>query len=257
MTKSTLLNVTVPLREPETLNTKFLFSWVRESIRYLGVAIPYDLLKLYPLSYQAILNKTLASLRSWLSGRHSRLGRVALVKMDLLPRWLYLFRALPIAVPRALFLSLRSAVMRYVWANSPPRIRFDVWMLPKCEGELGLSNFEIYQRAAQLSRIMDWLHDSGGKNWRIGCSLYHFSPSHGFDQRIELQLTVLCTFHLSDMGLFCVNDEAYLLCGTNVSDNGEPSFSAGEGSTYLSPLNLGFPVVFDASPLGNGDTISS
>lgn len=138
MTKSTLLNVTFPPRDQKSVPSAFPFSWARDSIKYLGITIPADLYKLYCLNYHTLL---LWMLGSWPSGGRSWLGWVALVKMDMLPKWLYIYRALPIAVPIAFFVSLWTALLRYVSADSPPRICYDFLTYPKQAGVLGLLNF--------------------------------------------------------------------------------------------------------------------
>lgn len=57
MSKSVMLNVTIPLQEQESLQTAFPFAWTRDFVTYLGVKIPADLAKLYSLNHLPLLQR--------------------------------------------------------------------------------------------------------------------------------------------------------------------------------------------------------
>lgn len=86
MSKSVMLNVTIPYREQESFQAAFPFTWSSEFITYLGVKIPVALAKLYALNHLPLLHTVLGPLKSWSGQRHSWIGRLVLVKMDVLAR---------------------------------------------------------------------------------------------------------------------------------------------------------------------------
>lgn len=89
--------------------------------------------------------------------------------MDVLPWFLYLFRMLPILIPKAFFLNLCAAIRRYGCASTPAGIEYDILSHPKAHGGVGLPNLKLYYRLAQIIWVIDWFHKSGvkvlGGNW--------------------------------------------------------------------------------------------
>lgn len=70
----------------------FSFRWPKEGIKYLGVAIPCNLNKLYDGNYTKLLEKINSDLRRWSILPFSLSGRIEDVRMNILPRLLYLSR---------------------------------------------------------------------------------------------------------------------------------------------------------------------
>lgn len=68
----------------------------------------------------------------WLSLPLSMTGRIAIVKMVVLPQFLYLFHNIPIPLYNDFFSTLRTLTLliRLVWGGKQPRISWDVLMLP-------------------------------------------------------------------------------------------------------------------------------
>lgn len=76
--------------------------------------------------------------------------------MNTLPKLLYLFQMVPITVPKCFFNSLRSMSIRFIWHQGLSRIHHTLLMYPKSQGGVGLPNFELYNRTALLSRVLEW-----------------------------------------------------------------------------------------------------
>lgn len=72
-------------------------------IRYLGVQIPTDLSQLFSLKFPPLLKVVKEDMRRWLPLSLSLLGRINVVKMNVLPRLLFLFTTLPILLPEVFF----------------------------------------------------------------------------------------------------------------------------------------------------------
>ena len=67
------------------------FQWNSKKITYLGLQIPNILLKVFSLNYSSLLSKTEEELRRWMKLPLSLIGRVNTIKMNILPKFLYLF----------------------------------------------------------------------------------------------------------------------------------------------------------------------
>lgn len=86
----------------------------------------------------------------------SLIGRVNCIKMNLLPRFLYLFQTLPISIPTKFFKKLEGVISRFIWRGKVPRIKIKTLYNTPHHGGLKLPNFELFYWAAQLRTIWFW-----------------------------------------------------------------------------------------------------
>ncbi|XP_075209466.1 UDP-N-acetylglucosamine transporter TMEM241 isoform X1 [Anomaloglossus baeobatrachus] len=163
--KSEALNISLPQPEVSRIASNFPFKWKTEAVKYLGVYIPADLSKLYTLNYLTLLNRTIKNLKSYNGLRLSWFGRMNVVKMDILPRFLYIYQTVPIIPPSGFFQSLRSALVRFVWGGRRPRIGLRSLTRLKEEGGAGLPDFKTYFQASALVRMLDWTYQNKNKQW--------------------------------------------------------------------------------------------
>lgn len=85
--------------------------------------------------------------------------------MCILPKFLYLFQALPIHIPQSYFKQVQALFARFVWANKKPRLRRDLLLLPKQNGRLALPDIKQYYQATHLGRVLDWRRNKTSKLW--------------------------------------------------------------------------------------------
>lgn len=69
----------------------------------------------------------------------SLVGRINSIKMTILPKFLYVFRAIPIFIPQSFFYQLDSVISSYIWQGQRPRLQ-----KIKAMGGLVLLNFHFY-----------------------------------------------------------------------------------------------------------------
>ena len=79
------------------------FHWEPYKLCYLGVQIPNQLYQIYSLNYEPLLKKAEADLERWKSLPISLIGRINCIKMNILPKFLYLFQSLPTPIPKTFF----------------------------------------------------------------------------------------------------------------------------------------------------------
>lgn len=99
ISKSVALNVSVPPRILDQLKQHFPFPWAPDSIPYLDIKLTNNLANLYSANYPHMYWKLEEDFKTWVLCGLSWLGRL-LIKMTLLPHLLYLFRSLPIPIPK-------------------------------------------------------------------------------------------------------------------------------------------------------------
>lgn len=74
-------------------------NWEAKSIRYLGINISKSLSKLYKSNYGEIDRNIKKDIERWSTYPMGFSDRINAVKINVLPRLLYLFQSLPVPVP--------------------------------------------------------------------------------------------------------------------------------------------------------------
>ena len=112
------------------------------NIRYLCINISARLSELTKLNYVQLLKTVEDNLTRWKSLPISLMGRVATIKMIILPKVNYLFSMIPIKPSATWFKSLDSCISKFLWKNKPPRISLKTLQKTKDSGGLELPNFQ-------------------------------------------------------------------------------------------------------------------
>uniref|UniRef100_A0A8C8E244 Reverse transcriptase domain-containing protein n=1 Tax=Oryzias sinensis TaxID=183150 RepID=A0A8C8E244_9TELE len=155
------LNSNIPLEVKQQSG----FRWPREGIKYLGTCISPSLDKLFDANYGKILNTIRNDLDRWSALPISFLGRIETVRMNVLPRLLYLFQMLPISIPKSMFRELDKLISKFIWQNKRPRIKYKTLQRVKEEGGLNLPHLKYYFWAAQLKPIISWMKSDTQTRW--------------------------------------------------------------------------------------------
>lgn len=83
-------------------------------------------------------------------------GSISVVKMNVLPRLLFLLQMIPYGIPKGFYTIVRSLIDKYVWNRKCPRLARTLFTRPKREGGLALTDFKRYVMAIVFNRISDW-----------------------------------------------------------------------------------------------------
>ena len=93
------------------------------------------------------------------------IGRINVLKMSILPKFLYLFQSIPLAPPPSLFNFLKKLFSNFIWNNKRPRLRLSLLYLPYDRGGLQLPNLEWYYWAAQIRAGMFYFERNHPPAW--------------------------------------------------------------------------------------------
>lgn len=72
------------------------------------------------------------------------MGRIAIVKMNVLPHILFLFQTTPIIKKRQIFTQWKREITNFIWAGEKPRVKYKVLCDARERGGLQLPNLELY-----------------------------------------------------------------------------------------------------------------
>ncbi len=147
--KSILLLLNDQERKAPSSHTQF----TNESggFSYLGIKIMPNIV---PTNYDPLLKGVMESLDKWSTMPISLVGRINIIKMSILPKFLYLFQSIPLPLPNTFLSTLKKAFTRFIWNNKQPWLRLSLLYLPYDRGGLQVPNIKLYYWAAHLRTAM-------------------------------------------------------------------------------------------------------
>lgn len=149
----------------QQIRDAFSFKWPKDGITYLGTTIPQNIDKLFDANFSKLINKISADLDRWNVLPLSLSGRIECIRMNVLPKLLFLFQALPLVLPNKTFTTLDRHISRFIWQGKKPRVRYKLLQLPKSQGGWGLPNLKKYWWACQLRALIVWMVDKTDTRW--------------------------------------------------------------------------------------------
>lgn len=111
--KSEALPLHIPEAELALLKANFHYNWKTTALKYLGTYITPKYDTLYQENFPPLFRSIRALLTQWKKLHISLLGRIASIKMTILPKLLYLFQTLPIPIPLKHLKKLQSDLLQF------------------------------------------------------------------------------------------------------------------------------------------------
>lgn len=151
--KSQALSVSLETHIVQALQKSFPFKWQNETLPYLGIFLTPTLTTLYKHNYLPLFRKLLEDLKRWSGNPPLWFGRLCSVKMIVLPKVLYLFRTLLIAIVGKDLQKFRTKLLDYIWGHKRPRVNSRTLYPSKLRGGLGMLDLLKYFQAAQIAQL--------------------------------------------------------------------------------------------------------
>lgn len=145
---------------------KHNFNWFSLYIKYLGVFIPKDISLLYDINYNYINKRIYNDINGWNLLPLDFGDRIRAVKMNILPRVMYLFLSLPVEIPSKQFREWAKHISHFIWCNRKPRVKYSVLELEKERGGLALPCLKDYYLSAQLRPLVYWCNPVYVAKWK-------------------------------------------------------------------------------------------
>lgn len=156
----------IKYRPADSIRRSYKLKWDSGKIKYLGVYLTRELNTLYEANYNKVNEIIQKDLTKWATLVMDLSSRIEVIKMNVLPRLLYLFISLPICIPKTQFDKWDKQVSRFIWKGARPRVKLKTLQLEKKRGGLALPNFKEYFLAAQLRYIIYWCSSEYYSKWK-------------------------------------------------------------------------------------------
>ncbi len=98
-------------------DTDLPFCTSKSGFKYLGINITRSYTDLFKANYNPILKKLESDFQRWSVIYLSLAGKINCVKMNVIPRLLYLFQSLPIFLPKSFFQSTNRLLSSFIWGG--------------------------------------------------------------------------------------------------------------------------------------------
>ena len=96
------------------------FTIAMKRIKYLGIYLPKETKDLYIENYKTPMKEIKEDTNRWRNKPCSRMGRINIVKIGILPKVIYRFNAIPIKIPMVFFRELDQIIPQFVWKYKKP-----------------------------------------------------------------------------------------------------------------------------------------
>lgn len=136
----------------------FPFHLAQSGFKYLGINITRSFTSLHAANFTPQVNQMKADFQRWGSLPLTLAGRIQSVKMNILPKFLYLFQCLPLFLTKSFFRSVNQSITSFIWANKVPRVNKGFLQRSRDVGGLALPSFIHYYWAANVQKVLFWLH---------------------------------------------------------------------------------------------------
>lgn len=156
LSKSILFKISPKMRQQTYSPFPFTIS---EQFRYLGVTITKTFDELFKQNFLKLYDRTALDFERWTKLPLSLAGRINTVKMNTLPKFLFLFQCIPFFINKAFFKKLDKIIASFIWNKKTPRIKASFLQRSKTQGGMGLPHFQLYYWSCNIRALSFWFQD--------------------------------------------------------------------------------------------------
>lgn len=118
------------------------FNWSPAGFAYLGIFVTPCFDQMFKANFAPLFDKIKQDLEHWTNLPISWLGRISLLKMNILPRLLYPMRMIPVLFPYKLIQKIKGWFSSFIWSKKKVLIKMSTLQLSNHMGGLDLPDLK-------------------------------------------------------------------------------------------------------------------
>uniref|UniRef100_A0A670KC70 Reverse transcriptase domain-containing protein n=1 Tax=Podarcis muralis TaxID=64176 RepID=A0A670KC70_PODMU len=130
---------------------------IAKKVKYLGIWVSTKNINLVEDNYNKIWRECKRDLDSWSRLHLSWEGRMAAIKMNILPRMIFLFQSIPVIRGTTMFKDWQRTLSRFIWQGKRARIKYKLLTDRRERGGFAVPNLQLYYEASCLCWVKEWI----------------------------------------------------------------------------------------------------
>lgn len=163
--KSEIYPIELPESLKQDIKRMLRFPVTAKYWRHLGICIPLQIRNIWQTNLHLVYTEITQLFDSWNKLHLAWHDRLDLVKNFIFPKFLYLFRTIPVRILKKDFKQWQSLLSKFIWSGKPHRLSFRILRRNSRMGGFGIPDLYLFYLASNLVPLVQLLSAQELPQW--------------------------------------------------------------------------------------------